>query len=144
MTIPLYMLLAFAAWGLFLVLAIGAVRCALVLTGRVPANGFPSGVPHGGDTYWRLNRAHLNTVENLPLFGALVVVGTVAHVASPEFSIASVIVMVGRVVQSVAHVSSGSRNAVLIRFTAFVAQVGAEIAMIGIILRAGALTAFAG
>lgn len=72
MTRPLLCLLAFAGWALFLVLCIAAARVSQVLTGKKKPNEFPSGVPHGGDRYWRLNRAHLNTVENLPIFGAIV------------------------------------------------------------------------
>ena len=50
-----------------LVTAIGAFRVLQVLTRKKAANEFPSGTPHGGDLYWRLNRAHMNTAENLPL-----------------------------------------------------------------------------
>ena len=47
-----------------------------VLRGERPANGFPADQDHGGPGWYRrCNRAHLNCVENLPVFGAVVLVG---------------------------------------------------------------------
>ena len=68
MTVPLWCLLGYVAWTLLLLLGIGAARSAQVLTGARRANEFPAGERHGGDAYWRLNRAHLNCLEFIPLF----------------------------------------------------------------------------
>ena len=48
-----------------LVLTIAIDRLLLIFRGRVKNNEFLSGVPHGNEAYWRINRAHLNTLENL-------------------------------------------------------------------------------
>ncbi len=121
MTTSLYCLVGWCAWALLLVLAIGLARVTQVLTGKKRPNEFPSGVPHGSDMYWRLNRAHMNCIENLPIFAALVLVAALAHVnvgGLAELALAA------RVVQSLAHVSSGRSLVVNLRFTAFLAQAG--------------------
>lgn len=123
MSIPLLCLLGFAMWAVVLVSAIGAVRVTQVMTRTVPPNGFPSGQPHGSAAYWRLNRAHMNTLENLPIFGAVVVVGVLSNVQAPMFSTLAQVVLAARVAQSVFHVSSGSNMVVNARFTAFLTQI---------------------
>lgn len=123
MTTALWCLLGFAVWAVVLVSGIGAVRVMQVLTRQKRANEFPSGQPHGAEMYWRLNRAHMNTLENLPIFGAVVVVGTLAQVQAPLFQTLAQVVIAARVAQSLIHVSSGSVPAVNARFAAFVTQV---------------------
>ena len=123
----LYCLVGFAAWAVILVVGIALYRVAQVLTGQKRANEFPSGMQHGGDRYWRLNRAHMNTVENLPIFGALVLTATLLHVDVLRWA---EIALCARVLQSVIHVSSGSVMAVNLRFTAFVTQVVCYVGMI--------------
>jgi uncharacterized MAPEG superfamily protein len=136
MTRPLLCLIGFAAWGVLLVLAIGAVRVIQVLTGKKRPNEFPGGVPHGGDSYWRLNRAHVNTMENLPIFASLVLVGTVARVATPSFETLPVVVLGARLAQSAFHISSGRSLVVNFRFTAYLTQLACFIWMMVEILRA--------
>jgi uncharacterized MAPEG superfamily protein len=81
---PLAALVLHAAWVLVLVLAIGAWRMGQVFAGQKKANEFPSGTQHGSDAYWRLNRAHMNTVENLPTFAALVLGALCARCADAD------------------------------------------------------------
>src|SRR5687767_12793388 len=68
MTVPLWCLLGFVAWTMLIVGAIGVYRVGSIVFGRARGTDFPSGVPHGPDMYWRLNRAHANATENVPLF----------------------------------------------------------------------------
>ena len=114
---PLAALLAFVAWTLVLLFAVAGARVSQVLTGAAQASDFPSGVPHGGDTYWRLNRAHLNCLEFLPVFGAVVLVGAVGGLEDAAFDQMAWIVPAARVGQSLAHISSGSALAVNVRFS---------------------------
>lgn len=134
MSTPLLCLLGFAAWSVLLVLALGSVRVGRVLARKQAPNSFPSGVPHGGDRYWRLNRAHLNSVENLPIFGAIVLAGEVERVTSSWFALAATIVLGARIVQSTVHVASNSNLAVNLRFTAFFTQLGCFLWMIATVL----------
>ena len=105
--------MGFAAWAALLVTAIGVARVAQVVTGKKRANEFPGGVQHGGDAYWRLNRAHLNAVENLPIFAALVLTARLTHVG---VLLPAEIILVARLVQSLIHISSGRVLAVNVRF----------------------------
>jgi uncharacterized MAPEG superfamily protein len=123
MATPLLCLLGFAGWAVLLVLAIGVARVSQVLAGQMEANQFPSGERHGGDRYWRLNRAHANALENLPIFGAIVLVGAVTGVSEPILSTLSVVVLVGRLLQSSIHIASNSNLAVNLRFSCYAAQV---------------------
>ena len=122
MTIPFWCLLGFLGWTLALLLALGAARGVPVLLGRVRANEFPSGVPHGSERYWRLNRAHLNCLENLPIFASLVLLAHLAGFASPTFDVLACAVLAARVGQSSVHLLSGSHAAVLARFSFFSVQ----------------------
>jgi uncharacterized MAPEG superfamily protein len=134
MTTPLFALMGFVFWTVFIVLAIGVVRVAQVASGKTAVNGFPSGQPHGSDTYWRMNRAHMNCVENLPLFAAVVLTGHVTGLTEGTFATLSEVYVVGRMLQSLIHVASGSAMAVNLRFTCFVVQVGCLLSMANMIV----------
>jgi uncharacterized MAPEG superfamily protein len=123
MKVPLLSLVGFAVWAVFLVLSIGAYRVTQVLLRQVPPNGFPSGTPHGGDRYWRLNRAHVNTLESLPIFGALVLSAVLAGVQGPLVDQLAMTVLGARIGQSTAHVAGGSNLHVNVRFAFFAVQI---------------------
>lgn len=129
MTTPLYALIGFVFWTVFLVLAIGASRVKMVSSGEFAPNAFPSGQPHGGDGYWRLNRAHMNCLENLPLFAAVVLTGHACGLTAGTFATLSQVYMAARVGQTLIHVSSGSVMAVNARFGCYIVQVGCLLTM---------------
>ena len=133
---PLACLVAFALWALALVTAVGLTRGALVLAGRRKSTDFPSGVQHGGDAYWRLNRAHLNTLETLPVFGAIVLAGVLLHVSAPMWKTLPQVIVAARVVQSLVHLSSGRALAVNVRFSAFIVQIVSLFWLGALVLRA--------
>ncbi len=122
MTTPLYCLLGFGTWTVLLVLAVVVWRTGLVLAGKSAPNAFPSGSQHGTDTYWRLNRAHMNAAENLPLIAAVVLVGTLAGVSTALFSTLAQVYLAARIVQSLLHISSNASLVVNLRFTALFVQ----------------------
>lgn len=122
MTPALFALVGYAVWTMLLVLAIALTRGALMLAGKKRADEFPGGVPHGGDRYWRLNRAHLNAVENLPIVAIIIIVGTLVHHESRWFMTLPLIALGARVVQSLVHIASGSLMAINLRFAAFFTQ----------------------
>jgi uncharacterized MAPEG superfamily protein len=127
--IPLLCLVAFALWPVVLVLGIGAFRVPQVLMGKAAANSFPSGTPHGGDLYWRLNRAHMNALESLPVFAALVLTAVVSQTVTPSFERLAMITVGARVAQSIVHVSGNSNMHVNVRFTFFVVQLACFVLM---------------
>ena len=74
MTIPQFSLLAFAMWTIIVPLgAIAYYRWSRILAGAAPINAFPADAVSGADWYRRAMRAHANCVENLPVFGSIVV-----------------------------------------------------------------------
>ncbi len=129
MTTPLFALIGFVFWTVFLVLAIAGARVAQVASGKAAVNSFPAGQPHGGDAYWRLNRAHANCVENLPLFAAAVLTGHVTGLTTGTFATLAEVYVFARVAQSIVHVTSGSAMAVNLRFACYLVQIGSLLAM---------------
>src|SRR5688572_1584120 len=117
MTNPLHALLGMAAWYAILQGAILGWRGFEVMLGKKRANEYPSGTPHGGDRYWRLNRAQINTAENLPAFGAVIIAGTLLGVQAPWFQTLPFVYLAARVAQSTTHIISGGNLAVSVRFT---------------------------
>lgn len=70
MSIPVWVLLAFAVWTmLVLMLTVGIYRWGLIFTGRAEVKEFRADRVEGSDWYRRSMRAHLNCVENLPVYG---------------------------------------------------------------------------
>ncbi len=136
---PIASLVLFAVWGLLLVISIGTWRLAMAVSGNVPQGGFNPGTPHGGAAYWRLNRAHMNVVENLPFFGAIVLGGMIANVQEPNFQMLASIVLVARIAQTIIHVTSGAQVAILLRFSAYLVQVFSMLGMAAMVLQATGL-----
>ena len=139
MTIPLWCLAGFVVWTLLLLLSVAGVRVAQILGGSARPSGFPSGVPHGSDRYWRLNRAHLNCVENLPLFASVVLIGAVIGADAPQLDRLALAYLATRVAQSCIHIASGSDFAVQMRFSCFGAQLVCLVWMLAITVPVGAL-----
>lgn len=136
MTVPLWMLLGFAAWTVLLLLStIGVYRWSRILTGRVPIRDFRADQIEGADWYRRSMRAHSNCIENLPVFGAIVLALSVSGVGGPAVNFLSVCVLVARILQSLVHVSCEQTNAVVsVRFAFFSVQLVSFLSLIGLIV----------
>src|ERR1700720_546583 len=132
-------LVLYALWAIALVLMVAADRVLMVIRGEAKANSFTPSVPHGSDSYWRINRAHLNTLENLPIFAAIVLCGWVVGMETATFNRLAMVVVVARIVQSAIHIASGSVAAITFRFTALAVQLICEIWMAILLLSAGGL-----
>ena len=128
-------LVFYALWAIALVLMIAIDRLLLIVRGQVKNNEFLSGVPHGNDSYWRINRAQINTTENLPIFAVIVLAAWIAGSESPLFNLLAMVVLVARIVQSVIHIISGDRIATWFRTGMFAVQIACEIWMAVMILR---------
>ncbi len=134
MTTSLYCLLGFAAWTLLLVtVGIGPYRVGSVVLKKAHPGSFPAAVPHGPGWYQRLMRAHANAAENLPVFGAVVLIGAASGMADPTFDTLAQVVLGARVCQSIAHISSGRGMVINVRFTFFLTQVIAMLWMMGLL-----------
>ena len=129
----------FTAWTLSLVFfTIGLPRIGAVLAKRARPTSFDPSVPHGSDRYRRCMRAHANCVENLPVFAALVLLGSVLRIPGASFQIAAFAVLPARVLQSVTHVAAGNDTAVLVRFVFFSVQLVCYVVLIALLIAHGA------
>lgn len=124
MLLSQWALAGFVTWTMLLVVCtIGYARVSAVLRGEARANAFNAAVPHGSERYQRCMRAHMNGVENLPLFASLVLLGSVLGVAGATFQLAAAAVLPARVGQSLVHIASGRSRAVVVRFYFFSLQI---------------------
>jgi uncharacterized MAPEG superfamily protein len=136
MTVPLCCLLGFVGWMFCLLAAIGIDHFRLVGRGTADPSDLMADIPHGGDRHWRLHRAHLNCVENLAPFAAVVLTASVVGVRGATLDALSLIYLAARVCQSVTHVASGSNRAVIIRLGFFLTQWACLVAFAVVIIRA--------
>ena len=136
MTVPIWMLLGFAAWTVLLLLTtVGVYRWTRILTGRVPISEFRADRVEGLDWYKRAMRAHANCVENLPVFGAIVFALYAGNVAGTLVDRLAMAILTARVLQSTLHVSVVQTDRVVaVRFAFFIAQIIAFLWLIGIIV----------
>jgi uncharacterized MAPEG superfamily protein len=121
MSSSLIVLAAFIAWALLLLVVMEVIRSALVVRGKVAANGFTPDNAGLSPFMQRLARAHANCVEGLPIFGGLLLIAVVADLAHLTDPMAHVF-LIARIVQSVIHLISISPVAVTLRFSAFAVQ----------------------
>ncbi len=131
MNIPVLVLLGFATWTLVILsVGVGGYRWALILSGRASVAGWRADAPQGADWYQRVMRAHMNCVENLPVYGAIVVALTVAGLQSPLVDRLSETMLAARIGQTMVHVALRQTNAVVsVRFTLFSIQLICMFAM---------------
>src|SRR5215204_7225303 len=74
MRVPVLVLLGFAGWTLLTLFgSIGVYRWSRILTNRASIAEWRADLPQGSDWYQRAMRAHMNCVENLPVYAAIVV-----------------------------------------------------------------------
>ena len=136
MTLPVWMLLGFAAWTVLLLTAtVGVYRWSRILTGRVEVRNFRADQVEGEDWYKRAMRAHANCVENLPVFGAIVFALHVGNVAGTLVDILAIAILIARVMQSLVHVCFTQTNTMAsIRFGFFFVQMVGFLWLTGMIV----------
>jgi uncharacterized MAPEG superfamily protein len=124
MSIPVWVLLAFAVWSmLVLILTVGIYRWGLIFAGRVQVNQFRADQIEGSDRYRRAMRAHLNCLENLPIYGAIVLVIVVSGAESPTLDALALTLIGARIAQTLIHVSREQTNLLAyLRFGFFFVQ----------------------
>lgn len=131
MPIPVWVLLGFAAWTLFVLFTtVGVYRWSRILTGRTPIAAWRADEQQGDEWYRRAIRAHLNCMENLPVYTAIVVALVAARVTSPVLDRLAITILVARICQSSIHLLVEQTNVVAgIRFAFFFVQASCMITM---------------
>jgi uncharacterized MAPEG superfamily protein len=118
-------LLGFAAWTLLVLFgSVGVYRWSHILTGRATVREWRADVPQGSEWYQRAMRAHMNCVENLPVYGAIVVAAFATGVSGRDLDILALTFLAARIVQSVVHIGTQQTERVaILRFTLFLIQI---------------------
>lgn len=131
MTIPVWVLLAFAGWTVaLLALTVGTYRWSRILSGRVEISEFRADRVEGSDFYRRAMRAHQNCVENLPVYGAVVVAIVVSGLDDVALDALAIAFLAARVVHSCVHVFPAQTNLIAsVRFGFFAVQLVCVVGM---------------
>jgi uncharacterized MAPEG superfamily protein len=133
--VALWAMIGYVAWTFVIVTLVLLARMMMMLREGKKMNEFPGGVQHGSPGYWRLYRAHMNIIENLPI--VLPSLWLYYAFATPAgiWLWLPLIALGGRILQSLAHMASGSVAAVTVRFTGFMTQNLCVGAMLFIVAR---------
>ena len=105
-------LILFALWAVALAFCLAFARFGAVRRDKRAVNTFkPTRDTEQLDAF---SRAHMNTLENLPIF-AVVYIGALWTDAAAPIAMLGWVVLAARVVQSLTHISSRSNRAVQLR-----------------------------
>ena len=131
MTIPVWVLLLFAAWTVVLLSGtVGYFRWSRILTGRATIREWQPDEDQGKDWYRRAMRAHANCLENLPLYTAVVIGLLVTKASSPWLDVLAIILLAARIAQSTLHIGLEQTEFVAgVRFGCYAIQVMCMIMM---------------
>lgn len=113
----------FVFWTILVGFCLTSYRSIFVLTGKKKSNEFPAGIQHGSEFNWRFNRAHMNCLENVPLFVAVAFLSVSLQKVDSFVNQAALTILVARVLQTITHLISGSPWFVNIRFTFYSIQI---------------------
>ena len=133
MTIPVWVLLLFAAWTLLLLLVtIGYFRWSRILTGRATMREWRPDEVQGTDWYRRAMRAHANCLENLTIYTAVVIALLVTGASSRWLDILAIVLLIARIAQSTLHIGPEQTEMVVgARFGCYAIQIVCMIIMGG-------------
>lgn len=122
--------LLYAAWMIVLALAYASPRIPLALFGKKPIDSWERGKePIDPLFLQRAKSAHMNAIENFPLFAAVVVIAGLMDQIAMANSVAAY-VLYARVAQSVVHISGTSFVQVMLRATFYLVQLALIVYMI--------------
>jgi uncharacterized MAPEG superfamily protein len=137
MNVPVLVLLGFAAWTLLVLFgSIGVYRWSRILIGRASIAEWRADLPQGSDWCQRAMRAHMNCVENLPVYTAIVVALMTTGLRSAVVDRLAITMLAARTGQTVTHIALPPTNAASgLRFALYFIQVVAMIVM-GLVIAA--------
>jgi uncharacterized MAPEG superfamily protein len=132
MNIPVFVLLGFAAWTMLtLIGSIGVYRWSRILTGKTSIAAWYDSAPRSSDWYQRAVRAHMNCVETLPVYGAIVLALVATGLTSPLMDAIALTILVTRIGQTSVHIAlPPSNTAASLRFALFSVQLAGMITMV--------------
>ena len=125
MSIPVWVLLGFAGWTLLILFAtVGVYRWSRILTGRATVREWRADEDQGAAWYRRAMRAHMNCIENLPVYAAIVVAIMASGLSSPWLDGLAIALLAFRIVHSSWHIALEQTETVAaLRFAFYLAQI---------------------
>ena len=125
MTIPLWVMLGFAAWTLAVLIgSIGLYRWSRILSGRATVAEWRADLTQGSEWYQRAMRAHMNCVENLPVYGAVAIAAALAGVGGRDIDALAITFLAARIGQSLVHITRPQTEPIAsLRFALYFVQV---------------------
>ncbi len=125
MTIPLWVMLGFAAWTLAVLMGgIGVYRWSRILAGHATMAEWRADATQGSEWYQRAMRAHMNCVENLPVYAAVALAAALAGVGGRDIDILAITFLAARIGQSLVHITRPqTEHVAALRFGLYLAQV---------------------
>lgn len=131
MTIPLWVMLGFAAWTLTLLMgSVGVYRWSRILSGRATIAEWRADLAQGCEWYQRAMRAHMNCIENLPVYGAVALSAAVAGIDGRDIDALAITFLAARIGQSLVHiVRPQSEPIAALRFGLYLLQVVCVVSM---------------
>ena len=131
MTIPLWVMLGFAGWTLAVLTAsVGIYRWSRILSGTATIAEWRADATHGSEWYQRAMRAHMNCVENLPVYGAVALAAAVSGVGGRELDALAITFLAARIGQSLVHITRPQTEPVAaLRFGLYFVQVVCVVSM---------------
>jgi uncharacterized MAPEG superfamily protein len=115
--------LLYAAWTLLLPIAYAAIRVPLIAAGRKRADNWERGKPNDDPAVLaRAKNAHLNCIENFPVFAAVVLVAALIGKIAIADAVAAY-VLYARVAQSIVHIIGTSLVLIALRGAFYFVQV---------------------
>lgn len=129
-------LLGFATWTLLVLIGtVGVYRWSKILTGRAEVRDWRADEPQGSDLYRRAMRAHMNCVETLPVFAAIILAAWTMEIETAPLDGLAIATVAARVCQSLVHIAFEQSNLVAsLRFLFFAVQVACMLAMVGLLV----------
>ena len=131
MTIPQWVLLGFSGWTLIVLFAtVGVYRWSRILTGRSTVSEWRADEIQGSEWYRRAMRAHVNCIENLPVYGGIVLCATAARATGPLLDVLALTLLGARLFQTSTHIALEQTDPVAaLRFAFFFVQILCMFAM---------------
>jgi uncharacterized MAPEG superfamily protein len=128
--------LIYAAWTLLLPVFYAGIRVPTIAAGKKAADHWERGrTPDDPPLLQRAKHAHLNSIENFPVFAAVVVIaGLMGKIAVADA--VACYVLYARVLQSVMHMLGTSLPLIALRGFFYAVQVVLIFYMLGGLLRA--------
>ncbi|WP_166266534.1 MAPEG family protein [Marinobacter caseinilyticus] len=122
--------LLYIVWMLVLALAYAGPRIPQALTGARPIDSWERGkVPIDPLFLQRAKAAHMNCLENFPLFAGVVVIAALMNQMAAVDKVAA-FVLYARIAQGLVHISGTSFLQIMLRATFYLIQVGLILYMV--------------